>query len=90
MESARLEIRLKPRAKSDRIRLGPAGLLAVAVTSPPVDDRANEHLIRLLSESLGIARSSIAILRGGHGRNKVVAVEGLTKEETLKRLFTGR
>ncbi|MBN2188621.1 MAG: DUF167 domain-containing protein [Chitinispirillaceae bacterium] len=88
MGTARLEIRLKPRAKSDRIRVGPAGLLDIAVTSPPVDGRANEHLVRLLSDRLGVAKSSIKILRGGHSRNKAVMVEGFTKEEALGRFLT--
>jgi uncharacterized protein (TIGR00251 family) len=88
MESARLEIRLKPRAKSDRISLGPAGLLAVAVTSPPVDDRANEHLVMILSDRLGVAKGRIAILRGGHSRNKVVQIDGMTREEIVNRLIS--
>jgi uncharacterized protein YggU (UPF0235/DUF167 family) len=80
---ARLEVRLKPRAKADRIGRGPGGLLAVAVTSPPVDERANNHLTRFLSESLGIAKSRITIRTGGHCRDKVVEIEGVTKEEII-------
>jgi len=90
MENARLEIRLKPRAKSDRISIGPAGLLAVAVTSPPVDDRANGHLVRILADRLGVAKSRIAIVRGGHSRNKIVQIEGMTKEDIITGLIPSR
>jgi uncharacterized protein len=86
MENSRLEVRLKPRAKNDRIRFGPAGELDIAVTSPPVDDRANEHLIRLLSSRLGIAKSLIAIIKGGHSRNKVVAIYGMTTGDVMRKL----
>jgi uncharacterized protein len=84
--SGRLEVRLKPRAKGDRISVGPDGLLDIAVTSPPVDEKANEHLIALLSKRIGVPKRAITLLRGGHSKNKVVAVEGLTKEEAIGKL----
>jgi uncharacterized protein len=86
VNEARFEVRLKPRAKSNRIRINTAGVMDVAVTSPPIDDRANEHLVSFLSDCLDVSKSSITIIRGGHSRNKVVAVDGLTKEEAIKRL----
>lgn len=88
MESARLEVRLKPRARNDRIRFGTAGLLDIAVTSPPVDDRANTHMAELLADRLNVPKRTVSIIKGGHSRNKVVAVEGLTKEEVVLRLRT--
>jgi len=86
VENARLEVRLKPRAKGDRIGWGHAGLLDIAVTSPPVDDRANAHMAELLADRLKVPKRAIMIVKGGRSRNKVVAVEGLTKEEIMKRL----
>jgi len=77
---------LKPRAKNDRLTVLPDGLVDVAVTSPPVDDRANEHLIGFLSDRLGVPKRSISIVAGRHSRNKVVEVEGMTKEEVVKKL----
>jgi uncharacterized protein (TIGR00251 family) len=85
----RLEIRLKPRAKNDRVTMNAAaGVVDIAVTSPPIDDRANEHMIELLSDRLNVTRRFISIIKGGRSRNKVVAVEGLTKEEATQRLRT--
>jgi uncharacterized protein len=86
METARLEVRLKPRAKRDRISLNSAGMLMIAVTSPPVDDRANLHLARILADRLDVPARAVFIVKGGHSRNKVVAVEGLTKKEVLIKL----
>jgi uncharacterized protein len=85
--SARLEIRLKPRAKHDRVSEGAAGgLIDVAVTSPPIDGRANGHMIELLSDHLHVPLRAISIIKGGHSRNKVVAVEGLTKEQAIQKI----
>ena len=83
---ARLQIRLKPRAKNDRLTVLPGGLIDVAVTSPPIDDRANGHLIEFLSDRLGVPKRSVFVVVGGHSRNKVVEVEGMTKEEAVKKL----
>jgi uncharacterized protein YggU (UPF0235/DUF167 family) len=89
MSGARLRVRLKPRAKNDWLSVLPDGLLDVAVTSPPIDDRANEHLISLLAERLRIPKRSIAIIVGGHNRNKVVDVAGMTNEEVINKLKGG-
>jgi uncharacterized protein (TIGR00251 family) len=86
MDSARLEIRLKPRAKADRIDLDESGRVDIAVTSPPVDDRANAHMAELLADWLKIPKRAISIIKGGHSRNKVVGVEGLTREKIISRI----
>lgn len=83
---ARLQVRLKPRAKNDRLTVLPGGLVDVAVTSPPIDDRANERLIELLSDRLDVPKRFISVIVGGHSRNKVVEVEGMTREEVVKKL----
>jgi uncharacterized protein len=90
MGEARFEVRLKPRARGDRVSINAAGTVEVAVTSPPIDDRANEHLISLLSDCLGVSKRSIVIIKGGHSRNKVVAVTGMTKDEVLIKLKVER
>jgi uncharacterized protein len=86
MECGRIEIRLKPRAKNDRVTVTGAGSADIAVTSPPVDEKANEHLVKLLAKRLGVSKSAVTLLRGGHSKNKVVAVEGINTEEAMKRL----
>jgi len=75
-----LTVRLTPRASRDAVALQPDGTLAVRVTAPPVDGRANEALCRLLARELGIAPSRVSLIRGHKGRTKVVRVEGLDLE----------
>lgn len=50
------------------------GVLAVRVTAPPVEGAANEAVVRLLAEALGVPATGIAIERGARGRRKVVSV----------------
>lgn len=51
-------------------------LLRLAVTEPPEDGRANEAVLRLLAERLGVAPSSCTLLRGAASREKLIRVEG--------------
>ena len=89
MNGGRLEIRLKPRSKSDRVGIAEDGTIAIAVTSPPVDEKANRHLLELLAERLGVPKSTLSLIRGKHGRNKTVALQGLTKNDAIRRLSRG-
>ncbi|MBN2035855.1 MAG: DUF167 domain-containing protein [Chitinispirillaceae bacterium] len=81
-----IAVRLKPRSKSDWIRAGTGNALEAGVTSPPVDDRANEHLLRLVAKRLRVPKRSVVILKGFHSRDKVIAVEGMTREEAMRKL----
>ena len=83
-DSCSLEIRLKPRAKNDRVSYAVSDdLFDIAVTSPPIDDRANAHLVKLLADRLGVGKSAVVLIKGGHSRSKVVAVSGVSKEEAV-------
>jgi uncharacterized protein len=54
-----------------------AGALLVRLAAAPVDGQANEALVRVLGKALGVPPSSVAILRGAAGRDKVVRIAGL-------------
>ncbi len=53
--------------------------LKVKLTAPPVDGAANEQLIKILSETLGVGKRSIHIVKGLSSREKVVEIEGVEK-----------
>jgi uncharacterized protein (TIGR00251 family) len=82
-------VKLKPRAKTDRITGTPDEVLQVAVTAPPVDNRANAHCIALLAKRLRCPKSSLHIIKGEHSRNKVIACDGLSEEMVRERLTAG-
>jgi uncharacterized protein (TIGR00251 family) len=79
-------VRVQPRARRNAIagKLGDA--LKIALTAPPVDDRANEACIEFIADVFGLPRSSVAILSGHRSRNKVIRVSGLSVEEVRRRL----
>lgn len=53
-----------------------APLLRLAVTEPPEDGRANQAVLRLLADRLGVAPSACTLLRGAAAREKLVRVDG--------------
>jgi uncharacterized protein (TIGR00251 family) len=75
--SARIAVRVQARARRDELVAIREGVLLVRVTAPALDGRANRGLCRLLAKRLGVARSSVTIIRGQHSRDKLVQVEGV-------------
>jgi uncharacterized protein (TIGR00251 family) len=53
----------------------------VRVAAPPVDGRANEALMRYLSELLDVPTAGVRVVSGGAGREKVVEVDGRAAPE---------
>jgi len=63
-----------------------SGEWKVAVAVPPVDGRANEAVVELLSELLGVKRRQVTVARGASSRSKLVEVEGVSEAEAEARL----
>ena len=60
-------------------------MLRVRVAAPPVEGAANQALLRLLAEELGVARRSVRLVAGAAGRQKLVVVDGVSREDILSR-----
>lgn len=60
--------------------------LKARLTAPPVDGAANEALVALLAERLGIPKRQVVIVRGATSRQKVVEVVGLSPADVRQRL----
>jgi uncharacterized protein (TIGR00251 family) len=70
----RITVRVTPRARRPGIeRLGD-GTFHVAVTAPPHEGQANDAVISVLADHLGVARSRVRIVQGRRGRRKVLEV----------------
>lgn len=78
-EQLLLNIRVQPRASKDEI-VGPHGAdsIKVRITAPPVDGKANAHLIKFLAKSFGVAKSQVELISGTTGRDKRLAITAPT------------
>ena len=69
----RIEIKVIPNAKQNVLEKTDTSYRA-RLTAPPVDGKANEALIELLSKEFGIPKSKIEITKGQTSRNKTVKI----------------
>lgn len=81
----RLVVRVIPRSRRNVLEWE-GGMLKARLTAPPVDGAANEALIALLAEQLGLPKRALSIVQGATSRQKVVEVAGLTVEEVQKKI----
>jgi uncharacterized protein YggU (UPF0235/DUF167 family) len=78
LASHTLAVRVTPRAGGDGIVgwLGDArDELGVRVSVAPEGGKANAAVVRVLARSMGIPKSTIALVRGHTSRHKLVAFE---------------
>jgi uncharacterized protein (TIGR00251 family) len=62
------------------------GALCVRVAARPVEGAANRELLRVLAEAFGVRVSALALRRGARGREKRVAVAGVSEAELVARV----
>lgn len=57
------------------------GCLKLRITAPPVEGAANEAVVRLVAETLGIPRRQVRLVSGSTGRRKVLEIEGVSEAQ---------
>ena len=70
-DQGRLALRVTPGARVEMIEIG-EGALLVKVRAKAKEGEANEAVLALLAQALGIATSRLRMLRGATGRDKLV------------------
>jgi uncharacterized protein (TIGR00251 family) len=76
-----IDIRVTPRASRTAVEGARDGRLVVRVTAAPVDNAANEAVVRAIADAFHVPKSCVAISAGATGRNKTVAITGLRHEQ---------
>lgn len=81
-----IRVRVVPRSAKEEVAGYAEGAVRIRLTAPPVEDRANEALVRFLARALDIPRRQVELLAGLRGRSKVVRIHGMSQEEIFRRL----
>jgi hypothetical protein len=83
-----LRLRVQPKASGDALAEIMENERKLRITAPPVDGKANKHIVALMAKMCKVAKSDVKIVSGELGRSKVVAVnaprllpEGVEKPE---------
>jgi len=77
-------VQVVPRASRNEIVGVHGDALKVCLTAPPVEGRANEALVVLLAQRLGIRKRQVEIVAGATSRRKMIRVIGLSPQEVEK------
>ncbi len=82
----RFAVRLTPRGGADRVDgVSAEGVLQARVSAPAVGGAANAALLRLVAEELDVARTSVRLVAGAAGRQKLIVVEGIAPDAVAAR-----
>jgi uncharacterized protein (TIGR00251 family) len=66
---------LQPKASRDEFAGQHGDRLKIRITAPPVDGKANAHLIEFLAAQFGVAKQAVSIVSGDSGRQKTVRID---------------
>jgi len=69
-----LHCHVQPKASRD-VLVGLYGeRLKVQISAPPVDGKANKHLLKYIAKTFGVAKTRVALIRGESSRQKTLEI----------------
>jgi len=74
-QNLHLFLRVQPKASKDEFSEIIDDRIKLRITAPPVDGKANKHLLKFLSKIFKVPKSKITIKSGETGRNKHLIIE---------------
>jgi uncharacterized protein YggU (UPF0235/DUF167 family) len=80
-----IALRVTPRAGRESLALA-EDALCVRVAAAPVAGAANDAVIALLAKRLRLPKQAVTLVRGASGRQKLVAIAGLSAAEFRARM----
>lgn len=81
-----LAVWVKARAGRDAILGLREGALHIALAASPVEERANEALVRFLARVLGVRPRQVELVGGRHSRHKLVRIVDIDPDELRRRV----
>ena len=85
----RFQVHVTPKSRTNAVeatRDGGATRIRVRVTTAPEGGKANDAVLALLAERLGLARRALRVAGGTTSRVKWIEADGLEEDELWRRL----
>ena len=83
---ATFQVKVHPRARKNAITGVLGDALKLALTSPPVEGRANEACIEFIAKFLNVPPSSVTIAAGESSRQKLIRVTTIRTAQVEEKL----
>ena len=89
MSEVLLQVKVQPGSRRNEVVGFQGEVLRLRVTAPPERGRANQAVIELLAQTLGIRKSQVSVIQGAVSREKLLAIKGLDAVEMKRALTVG-
>lgn len=76
-------VQVQPNASQNKVARFKDGVLHLKIAAPPVKGKANQELIKFLSNILGVGKDNLTIEKGMTSQRKVIAINRLTQDQVM-------
>ena len=81
----KLKVRVMPNAKKTEFTGYRDAELVLRLNAPALEGKANKAALEFIARSLGVGRSSIALVSGEKSRHKIFEIVGLERSDVERR-----
>ena len=85
-EKIKIWVQVQPNARSNEVQGEKDGIWQLKIAATPVKGKANQELVRFLSDVLQISKSNLEIEKGLTGRRKLIGISNLSLQQVRARL----
>lgn len=85
-EPVPLIVQVQPNANQNRVVCFEDGVLHLRIAAPATNNKANQELLKFLSNILGVSRTCLKIEKGITSKRKRIAIRGLTQDRVARQL----
>ncbi len=85
-EQATIVVQVQPNASQNKVARFDDGVWHLRIAAPPIRGKANQELLKFLSNTLRVEKGNLTIERGVTGKRKVIIIKGLTQNQVIRQL----
>lgn len=82
----RIKFRIIPNARKTELAGEYANAVKIKLSAPPIEGKANAELIKYLSKSLGVSKSSITFVSGETSKDKMLEIPNFDMKAIIEKL----
>ncbi len=79
-------VQVQPNASQNKITRFEDSVWHLRIAAPPIKGKANQELLKFLSDILGVSKGNLTIEKGLTSKRKTIAIKGLTQNQVVGRL----
>ena len=85
-EQATIVVQVQPNARQNKLARFKEGGWHLKIAAPPIKGKANQELLKFLSDILGTGKDNLTIVKGIAGKRKVIVIKGLAPNQVMGQL----